>query len=252
MTTTNINTGVNSLSAAKATEIENGVMLYEFNSEAETEAAVIECIEKGVKFNTTGRRSLVIYQPAPAVADEYAVTYGGEAIATTTSEEEAHEIAKGEAEAERTIIKVIRKSDNTVIAVYDFTATPTTDTTNNVLATLKSELQEYHDNTSKGGENRRRNMALLAWDIRRIERKHAAILERYKIHRDATFMYMLLARMQMDCKAYIQPEFPQKHLWAGNVAEQITIMRALWHSVPEAPEWLTLEQIDEYAKQMNA
>lgn len=138
MTTTAINTGVNSLSAAKATtEIENGVTLYEFNSEAETEAAVIECIEKGVKFNTTGRRSLVVYQPAPAVADEYAVTYGGEA--------------------------------------------PTTDTTNNVLAALKSELQEYHNNAAKGGANRRRNMVLLAWDIRRIERKQNASTMRDKV-----------------------------------------------------------------------
>lgn len=191
MTTTNINTGVNSLSAAKATEIESGVMLYEFNSEAETEAAVIECIEKGVKFNTTGRRSLVIHQAAPAVADEYAVTYGGEAIATTTSEAEAHEIAKGEAEAERTIINVIRKSDNAVIAVYDFTETPaapetetamtTTDTTENVLETLKSEFQEYHDNAAKGGANRRRNMVLLAWDIRKMERKLNAAAMRDKV-----------------------------------------------------------------------
>lgn len=39
-----------------------------------------------------------------------------------------------------------------------------------ILSMLKSELQEYYDNASKGGANRRRNMLLLRWDIRKIER----------------------------------------------------------------------------------
>lgn len=51
------------------------------------------------------------------------------------------------------------------------TAMQTTDTTNNVLATLKSELQEYYNNAAKGGANRRRNMTMLRWDIRKLERK---------------------------------------------------------------------------------
>ncbi len=151
MANSNINSRINSLSTAKTVnEIENGVMLYEFNSEAETEAAVIECIEKGVKFNTTGRRSLVVYQPAPAAADEYAVTYCGETIAATASEAEAHEIAKGEAEAERTTIEVIRKSDNAVIAVYDFSETPTTDTTDSVTITISKDDCNLYVATANG------------------------------------------------------------------------------------------------------
>lgn len=39
-----------------------------------------------------------------------------------------------------------------------------------ILSMLKRELQEYYDNASKGGANRRRNMLLLRWDIRKIER----------------------------------------------------------------------------------
>lgn len=142
MTTTSINTGVNSLSAAIATEIENGVTLYEFNSEAETEAAVMECVEKGIKFNTTGRRSLVIYQPAPAVAETYSVTYGAEEIAHFDDESDARKFAEGEAMAEKTILRVRRKSDNGVIAVYDFTET----TTHSNDTTMKEETnapQEY-------------------------------------------------------------------------------------------------------------
>lgn len=49
------------------------------------------------------------------------------------------------------------------------------------ISQLKSELQEYHDNASKGGANRRRNMVLLAWDIRRIERKQNASTMRDKV-----------------------------------------------------------------------
>jgi hypothetical protein len=57
----------------------------------------------------------------------------------------------------------------------------TTDTTNNVLAALKSELQEYHNNAAKGGANHRRNMVLLAWDIRKMERKLNASTMRDKV-----------------------------------------------------------------------
>lgn len=40
---------------------------------------------------------------------------------------------------------------------------------------LRYELQQYHDNTSKGGTERRRNMILLRWDIRKLERQLKAM-----------------------------------------------------------------------------
>ena len=40
---------------------------------------------------------------------------------------------------------------------------------------LRYELQQYHDNASKGGSERRRNMILLRWDIRKLERRLTAI-----------------------------------------------------------------------------
>lgn len=43
------------------------------------------------------------------------------------------------------------------------------------IARLRYELQQYFDNESKGGQNRRRNMILLRWDIRRLERRLKAI-----------------------------------------------------------------------------
>lgn len=40
---------------------------------------------------------------------------------------------------------------------------------------LRYELQQYHNNASKGGSERRRNMILLRWDIRKLERRLKAM-----------------------------------------------------------------------------
>ncbi|MFR5133841.1 MAG: LPD11 domain-containing protein, partial [Acutalibacter sp.] len=42
----------------------------------------------------------------------------------------------------------------------------------------------------------------------------------------------------------------EKHLWAGNVREQIAKMRELYAALPEKPEWLTQEDIERYAQRM--
>lgn len=39
------------------------------------------------------------------------------------------------------------------------------------ISRLRYELRQYNDNESKGGPERRRNMTLLRWDIRRLERR---------------------------------------------------------------------------------
>lgn len=43
------------------------------------------------------------------------------------------------------------------------------------ISRLRYELQQYHNNVSKGGSERRRNMILLRWDIRKLERRLKAI-----------------------------------------------------------------------------
>lgn len=61
--------------------------------------------------------------------------------------------------------------------------TPTTMNANETIANgiresisrLRYELQQYHDNASKGGSERRRNIVLLRWDIRKLERRLKAI-----------------------------------------------------------------------------
>lgn len=52
---------------------------------------------------------------------------------------------------------------------------------NEQITMLKRELQAYCDNASKGGVNRRRNMLLLRWDIRRLERANKINIEMHTI-----------------------------------------------------------------------
>lgn len=64
---------------------------------------------------------------------------------------------------------------------------------------------------------------------------------------DAKFRYMLLDRMKMDCVYFLGYGGRYvKYLWAGDVARQISYMRAIHNSFPDdgKPEWLTLEDID--------
>lgn len=56
--------------------------------------------------------------------------------------------------------------------------TPSTMNANDIresISRLRYELQQYHNNASKGCSERRRNMILLRWDIRRLERRLKAI-----------------------------------------------------------------------------
>lgn len=125
------------------------------------------------------------------------------------------------------------------------------------ISRLRRELQEYRNNDIKGGTERRRNMTLLRWDIRKQENQLKAIksdeaiviLNSNNLNRDKKFRYMMLSRMQNDCESYVYSGI--KHLWACDETKHIGIMLALWHSLPVSPEWLTLERIYEYAKQMN-
>ena len=63
--------------------------------------------------------------------------------------------------------------------------------------------------------------------------------------------YMLLSRLKADCEYFLGAGGrAEKHLWAGNVREQIAKMRELYAALPGEPEWLTMEDIDRYAQRM--
>jgi hypothetical protein len=62
--------------------------------------------------------------------------------------------------------------------------------------------------------------------------------------------YMVLGRMQMDNDAFLQTE-PIKHLYMGNVEDQIKEMKRLWKAFVVKPEWISWEDILDYEKKMN-
>lgn len=65
------------------------------------------------------------------------------------------------------------------------------------------------------------------------------------------FLDMLLGRMVEDCRYYLGfGHRNSRNLWAGNEAEQIKVMTALYYCAPERPAWVTIEDINNYRKQM--
>lgn len=65
------------------------------------------------------------------------------------------------------------------------------------------------------------------------------------------FIYQLLARLKQDCDYYLgSGNGANKHLWAGNEAEQIAKMKELYSDLREKPEWLSLEDISFYEARM--
>ena len=63
--------------------------------------------------------------------------------------------------------------------------------------------------------------------------------------------YRLLGRLRADCEYFLgEGGRAEKHLWAGSVYAQIVKMRELYDALPQKPEWLTKEAIDDYADRM--
>jgi hypothetical protein len=73
------------------------------------------------------------------------------------------------------------------------------------------------------------------------------------LNKDDTFRYKLLSRMKSDCDYYLgNGNGHDKYLWAGNVKDQIEDMKKLYNSFSddEKPEWLTMEDINNFEKEM--
>lgn len=69
---------------------------------------------------------------------------------------------------------------------------------------------------------------------------------------DDRFRYMMLNRMQLDCKYYLGygGRNAEHALWAQDEQEQIDCMRGLLESFDEKPEWISMDDINEFARQM--
>lgn len=71
---------------------------------------------------------------------------------------------------------------------------------------------------------------------------------------DKSFPYMMLDRLRADC-AYVlgAGNGNTKHLWFdGDVDKQIALMKGIYRELDEKPEWISLEDIDNYEKQLKS
>ena len=70
-------------------------------------------------------------------------------------------------------------------------------------------------------------------------------------HKDATFRYMMLDRLRVDCEYFLgNGNRNEKHLWAGDVERHIKLMKDLYNSFEEKPEWISMKDIENYEKRM--
>lgn len=70
-----------------------------------------------------------------------------------------------------------------------------------------------------------------------------------EIKKDAEFRYRLLDRCIQDCNYFLgYGSRLNKHLYAGNVNDQINLMKELYNSFPdsEKPEWTNMKEIEGY------
>lgn len=71
---------------------------------------------------------------------------------------------------------------------------------------------------------------------------------------DKAYAYQMLDRLRSDCEYVINNNIhmPHNFFWAGNAKDQIKEMRKRWDAFAddEKPEWLTIEQINEYERKL--
>ena len=68
-----------------------------------------------------------------------------------------------------------------------------------------------------------------------------------------SFQYRMLSKLKMDCEYYLGHGNRQsKHLHNQDAEEHIMQMKQIWNMLPDdgKPEWLTMEQIEQYEKEM--
>ena len=83
------------------------------------------------------------------------------------------------------------------------------------------------------------------WE-RLAEKRYAELYEKAQ-----RFDYMMLSRLKSDCEYYLgNGGRLDKWLWAGSVDAQIEKMKEIHNKLYVKPEWLTMEQIEDYARRM--
>lgn len=74
--------------------------------------------------------------------------------------------------------------------------------------------------------------------------------DKIRILEDEKFNYMMLDRLRQDCAYAVNQSKSTRQLWGKTVDAHIAEMRRLYSLVKEKPEWLSLEDIDMYEKEL--
>lgn len=73
----------------------------------------------------------------------------------------------------------------------------------------------------------------------------------FENYNEPRFLYEMLSRLELDCKYFLgNGNGVEKNLWALTVDNQISAMKEIYNKLKEKPKWLSLEQINNYEKQM--
>lgn len=69
-------------------------------------------------------------------------------------------------------------------------------------------------------------------------------------HRETTYQYQLLGRMQADCLYFLGFGNGRSELWGVTIAEHIAFMQTRYSLIVEKPEWLTEDDIKQFQQRM--
>lgn len=84
------------------------------------------------------------------------------------------------------------------------------------------------------------------------KQKEFPLLKKHGLDKDEKFRYMMLSRMQSDADYYLgNGNKNAKNLWAKDEEEHIGLMKELYDSVSEKPDWLSQEQLNKYEKELS-
>lgn len=120
---------------------------------------------------------------------------------------------------------------------------------------IKQIVKEEELNWDRNNEERSAyldyNSGATVKDAYRVYDKLLGRKERITEANQDEYNYMLLDRLKQDCEYYLgNGNRNAKYLWAGNEDGQIAEMRKIYNQLKEKPEWLTLDDINNYAKEM--
>ena len=96
-----------------------------------------------------------------------------------------------------------------------------------------------------------RNADVTVEDAYRVYDQLLGRTQRITEENENEYQYMLLDRLKNDCEYFLgYGNRYEKHLWAGNVDDQIAEMKKIWNNLKEKPEWLSMEDIENYERKM--